>query len=117
MLIGGVISLAFSYGFESQPIKTLSWQGTAALIYLTIIGSCLAFIAYSYLATRAKPALSESFAFVNPMIAIAIDVAVLNHLPCTQELFAMFFVLLSVIFVILGSIDVSVSGVATEKLC
>ena len=65
-----------SYGTvagESIPAhpSTKSWL---ALIYLIGPGSLIAFVAYSYLLRTVRPVLATSYAFVNPIVAVALGV-------------------------------------------
>jgi len=75
MLCGGVqlfvISLVMQEGLPQQ----MTFWPTAAWIYQIIAGSIIAFSAYLYLLKHARPALATSYAFVNPVIAVALGVA------------------------------------------
>ncbi len=53
----------------------MTFWPTAAWIYQIIAGSIIAFSAYLYLLKHARPALATSYAFVNPVIAVALGVA------------------------------------------
>ena len=44
----------------------------SALAYLAIIGSIIAFTAYIYLLKTVRPALSTSYAYVNPLVAVVL---------------------------------------------
>ena len=44
------------------------------MLYLTTFGSLLAFSAYAYLLRVVRPALATSYAYVNPIVAIALGV-------------------------------------------
>jgi len=46
-----------------------------ALAYLAIMGSLVAFTAYIYLLKTVRPALSTSYAYVNPIVAVALGVS------------------------------------------
>jgi drug/metabolite transporter (DMT)-like permease len=43
-----------------------------ALAYLTVMGSIVAFTAYVYLLQTVRPALATSYAYVNPVVAVAL---------------------------------------------
>ncbi|MDJ0954269.1 MAG: drug/metabolite exporter YedA [Acidimicrobiia bacterium] len=45
-----------------------------ALAYLTVMGSIVAFAAYVYLLEAVRPALATSYAYVNPVVAVALGV-------------------------------------------
>ena len=44
--------------------------GTAALLYLAVFGSIVAFSAYLWLLNHVRPALASSYAYVNPPVAV-----------------------------------------------
>lgn len=51
-----------------------SAEAFATLAYLAVFGSMLAFSAYMYLNAHTTPALATSYAYVNPVIAVALGV-------------------------------------------
>ncbi|HVR80289.1 MAG TPA: drug/metabolite exporter YedA [Acidimicrobiia bacterium] len=55
----------------TEPPTTVAW---IALGYLAIMGSLVAFTAYIYLLKTVRPALSTSYAYVNPIVAVALGV-------------------------------------------
>jgi drug/metabolite transporter (DMT)-like permease len=55
----------------TEPPTTAAW---IALGYLAIMGSLVAFTAYIYLLKTVRPALSTSYAYVNPIVAVALGV-------------------------------------------
>lgn len=48
-----------------------AWMGLA---YLTVFGSIIAFSAYMYLLDTVRPALATSYAYVNPVVAVALGI-------------------------------------------
>lgn len=48
----------------------VSWQSAVALVYLTLIGSLVAFTAYIWLLRNTTPARATSYAYVNPVVAV-----------------------------------------------
>jgi drug/metabolite transporter (DMT)-like permease len=56
-------------GFE---ITRVSLSSCLALVYLLIFGSLIAFTAYSWLLKNARPAMVATYAYVNPVIAVAL---------------------------------------------
>jgi drug/metabolite transporter (DMT)-like permease len=50
-------------------------RACAALAYLCIFGSLLGFSAYNYLLANTRPAVATSYAYVNPVIAVVLGVA------------------------------------------
>lgn len=54
--------------------ETPTTRAWIALGYLAIMGSLVAFTAYIYLLKTVRPALSTSYAYVNPVVAVALGV-------------------------------------------
>ena len=69
MLVGGVTLLVLS-PLAGEPLD-MQWtpQATAAFLWLTLMSSCLAYSAFSFLALNTAPVVAGSYAFVNPCIA------------------------------------------------
>ncbi len=71
MLVGGTIALVLAWlSGESLPTGSLDSRAVLAFFYLVLVGSVVAFSAYSYLLRNARPSLATSYAYVNPGIAI-----------------------------------------------
>lgn len=79
MLSGGVIALIWSVaagelrGFHLGAVTPASWW---ALGYLLLVGSFLAYPVYLYLLRTAPVSLVSTYAFVNPVVAVLLGVAV-----------------------------------------
>jgi drug/metabolite transporter (DMT)-like permease len=67
----GFAVLSVLKGEELQPP---SLRSVAAVAYLVVVGSIIAFSAYLYLLGRVRPALAVSYAYVNPVIAVVLGV-------------------------------------------
>lgn len=78
MLTGGAVLLAAALMRGDRPRPELPHAALAAVLYLALFGSVLAYSAYGYLLQHASPALSTSYAFVNPAIAVLLGV-LLGH--------------------------------------
>jgi drug/metabolite transporter (DMT)-like permease len=74
MLAGGLVllPLALVQGFDPGDVSRASWAGLA---YLVVFGSLLGFTAYSWLLGHAPIGLVATYAFVNPVVAIALGIA------------------------------------------
>jgi drug/metabolite transporter (DMT)-like permease len=76
MLIGGVF-VTFMGLILGQRITSLpTMQSLLALFYLITFGSLIAFSAYGYVLRRVSPALATSYAYVNPIVAVCLGVAI-----------------------------------------
>jgi drug/metabolite transporter (DMT)-like permease len=82
MLIGGVFLLAIGlavtnpHDLDPSTFSARSWLG---LIYLIVFGSILGYSAYVWLLANAPIGLVSTYAYVNPVIAIALGVIVLGE--------------------------------------
>jgi len=73
MLTGGLMLLVSSTAAgELHPFPRLSFEAGAALLYLIVAGSLLAFTAYIWLLGRMSATKVASYAYVNPVVALAI---------------------------------------------
>jgi drug/metabolite transporter (DMT)-like permease len=102
MLAGGV--LLFIVGFATGEHMT-SMPGPrplAAMAYLIIGGSLIAFSAYGYLLRNVRPALATSYAYVNPLVAVGLGVALAGEQITMIGVLAMLTILSGVGLVSLG---------------
>ena len=69
MLMGGIGLLILST-LAGEP-SSMQWtpQGTAAFLWLTLMSSCLAYSAFTFLTLNTAPVVVGSYAYVNPCIA------------------------------------------------
>jgi drug/metabolite transporter (DMT)-like permease len=69
MFLGGVMMTAAGLALGEQHEWHWSAPGLAAMAYLTVASSCLAYTAYSWLARNTTPAMVGTYSYVNPAIA------------------------------------------------
>lgn len=55
------------------------WQSAAAWAYLVVFGSITGFTAYSWLLAHTRPAVAMSYAYVNPVMAVALGALLGNE--------------------------------------
>lgn len=81
MLLGGAGLLTVA-ALSGEPMN-MQWtpQGTAAFLWLTLMSSCLAYSAFSFLTLNTAPVVVGSYAYVNPCVA-----ALLGWLALAEEL-------------------------------
>ena len=103
MLCGGVLLMALAVATGEQPpawplmpVPTLAW------LYLVVFGSIVAFCAYMYLLAHASAAVATSYAFVNPVIALLLGVAIGAERVTPWEWTATGVVLTGVILIFFG---------------
>ncbi|MBC3926858.1 drug/metabolite exporter YedA [Undibacterium sp. CY21W] len=74
MLIGGLFLVIVSLLKGESMTGPVTAEALAAWAYLVIAGSLLAFTAYMYLLSKVSTGLAASYAYVNPVIAVALGV-------------------------------------------
>ena len=105
MLVGGLG--AFVVGFVAgEPhrldLAAVSLRSIAALAYLTVLGSIVAFTAYNFLVTAEAPARVSTYAYVNPVIAVLLGALVAGE-PLTPRIgVATVVIVTAVVLVIAG---------------
>ena len=102
MLCGGAVLMLISLVLGEQ----FSWppepRAAAAWAYLVVFGSLIAFSAYLYLLGHASPAMATSYAFVNPVIALLLGVALANEAVTAGEWLACGVILFGVFLIFRG---------------
>lgn len=74
MLSGGAI-LALASAARGEAVTVPPARAAWALVYLIVLGSLLAYSALGWLLKHTRPALATSYAYVNPVIALALGAA------------------------------------------
>jgi len=85
MLLGGVMLTAF--GIAAGEVAQWHWSkpGLMAMVYLTLLSSCLAYTAFAWLAKNTTPAMAGTYSYVNPAIAAVLGWWLLDeHLGAHQ---------------------------------
>ena len=102
MLCGGAVLMVISLSLGEQPSWPPQPKAFAAWAYLVVFGSLVAFSAYLYLLANASPALATSYAFVNPVIALALGVALGGEVVSGGEWLACGVILMGVMLIFLS---------------
>lgn len=85
MVCGGAILALSGLALGERPGDAiLTTQNVGSWAYLVVFGSILAFTAYSWLLRHVEPAKVGTYAFVNPVVAVALG-ALLAHEPLTAK--------------------------------
>ncbi|WP_437605936.1 drug/metabolite exporter YedA [Sorangium sp. So ce834] len=74
MLAGGAVMLGISALAGERLAAPPSARSLLALGYLAVFGSIVALSAYAFLLRRTRPAIATSYAYVNPIVAIALGI-------------------------------------------
>lgn len=75
MLLAGVIMVVVALFRGERLTQPISGASLAALCYLILFGSLIGFSAYGFLLQRTRPLVATSYAYVNPLVALAIGAA------------------------------------------
>jgi drug/metabolite transporter (DMT)-like permease len=90
LVVGGAVA------GESVDFGAFSAKSIAAFLYLVLIGSIVAFTAYSWLLTHAPISKVSTYAYVNPVIAVLLGAVFLSEDVAVATLAGMVLVLASV---------------------
>ncbi|MFN8587592.1 MAG: EamA family transporter [Candidatus Eisenbacteria bacterium] len=102
MLAGGACVLVLSAAlgeFGRVRLAEVPAHSWAALLYLVAFGSVVGFTAYLYLLRVAPPAIVSTYAFVNPVVAMALGWAVAGEALTSRTLVAAAVVLVAVVLI------------------
>ncbi|MGQ2964334.1 drug/metabolite exporter YedA [Methylophilus sp.] len=94
MLCGGLIALLFSAAFGEQWPTDITGRSWAAIAFLIVLGSMVAFSAYHWLLHNVRPMVASSNTFVNPIVAFVVGV-----LFAAEQIHVMEYIALAVILV------------------
>ncbi|HLU67949.1 MAG TPA: drug/metabolite exporter YedA [Kofleriaceae bacterium] len=76
MLAGGAAAIAVGLAIGERMTALPGAVPILAVAYLVVFGSLVGFTAYSWLLAHTRPVLATSYAFVNPIIAVALGTVV-----------------------------------------
>ncbi|MGE5244139.1 MAG: EamA family transporter [Betaproteobacteria bacterium] len=105
LFAGGVLLLALSWGahemgrFHPGAVRSAS---VAALVYLVVFGSIVAFSAYAWLLRNAPPWRVGTYAYVNPLIAVTLGAGFAGETITTTIVVAALVIAASVALVLLS---------------
>lgn len=102
MLAGGVVLMALSALLREQPGWPIDPLALASWVYLVIAGSLVAFSAFMVLLQRTPTAVSSSYAYVNPVIALVLGVTLGGETVHAGEWLAAALVTASVVLMLRG---------------
>ena len=101
MVLGGL--WMFVFGVATGETARWRWHpdGLAALVYLALFGSAVAYSAYTWLLKRVPADRVATYAYVNPAVAAVLGWAVLGEALTSTQVAGMLVVLLGVALVTL----------------
>jgi drug/metabolite transporter (DMT)-like permease len=102
MIGGGALVLLCSLAMGEHIVAIPTWRSLGAVLYLAVVGSLVGFTAYMYLLGKVRPSLATSYAYVNPIIAVALGVWFAQEKITLIEIAAMIVILAGVVLVVAG---------------
>jgi len=113
MLAGGMVLLivaaAIGEPAHADP-ATFSTASLAAMAYLVVFGSLVAFSAYTWLLQHTSVSVVSTYAYVNPVVAVALGAVVLGEAVTPSMLIGAAIILAAVAFIVSRSAARSASG-------
>lgn len=102
MLAGGAASFIIAFALGERLDRPILPESVVALAYLTIVGSLIAFSAYMIVIKNLRPALASTYAYVNPVVAIGLGVALRGEMISAGALAAIGIILGAVVVMTLA---------------
>ena len=99
MLAGGAVLLLASLLSGERLQQWPTPAGWAALAYLVVFGSIIAFSAYLYLLITVRPAAASSYAYVNPPVAVLLGIVFAGEQIGDVEWLAMAVIIAAVLLI------------------
>jgi drug/metabolite transporter (DMT)-like permease len=82
MFTAGLVLVVFSMIHGEHLPAVVPGRAIAAIAYLIVFGSLVAYTAYLYLLAHTPVTVASSYAYINPLVALALGAALYNeHLP------------------------------------
>ncbi|SCB62237.1 EamA-like transporter family protein [Rhizobium aethiopicum] len=120
-LIGGGGLLLSALFFEPEAAASLmtpwSWQAVASWVFLVLFGSLIGYSIYLQLIRDIGPARAGSFAFVSPIVAVAVGVVIAGETLTAAGMFGMMLMLLASAICLYGREDTSRTAEPTMSRC
>lgn len=102
MLVGGAGMLLIGLvrgEFTQLAASSVSLRSALSIVYLAGFGSIVAFSAYKWLLSRVAPAVVGTYAFVNPVVAVALGWAFASEQLSARTLLAMLVIVGAVVMI------------------
>lgn len=99
MVITGLVMTSLGLALGDASRWHWSASGIAALLYLAVLGSCLAYGAYFWLVHQVTPAQLGTYAYVNPAVAVLLGWLILDEHLLRSQVMGTAVILLGVVLV------------------
>jgi drug/metabolite transporter (DMT)-like permease len=101
----GIFNLGLAAAAGSLHRAVWTWQGFGAIVYLSVFGSLFGLVAFTYLLQNVAVTKVATYAFVNPVIAVLLGVAILHERLAPAELLGMAVIVCAVAMVIYSRVN------------
>jgi drug/metabolite transporter (DMT)-like permease len=102
MVAAGIINLVGGFVLKEQQnfiLKNISWESAGALIYLIVMGSLVAYMAYVWLLSIRPASLVGTYAYVNPVVAVFLGWLIADEHVNTQKIIGLAVVIAGLVIV------------------
>jgi drug/metabolite transporter (DMT)-like permease len=80
MVISGIVLYSFSSATgRAVPVLSVPWQSWAAIAYLVVFGSLIAFVCYLYALQHLPTEQASIYAYINPIVAVILGSVVFDE--------------------------------------
>lgn len=109
MLVGGLALLLVSAVQGETWPQNISQKSWAAMLFLIVLGSLVAYSAYQYLLKTVRPLVASSNTFVNPVVAFGVGIWLADEHVTRMEFIALAVILVGVFLVLSATQKTDVS--------
>ncbi len=99
MFAAGFLNVTLATLFWQWPHAVWNWQSVSAIGYLVLFGSLLGFSCYIWLLAHVSVAKVSTYAYMNPLVAVAMGALILHERLEITEYVGMIFILIAVALV------------------
>jgi drug/metabolite transporter (DMT)-like permease len=101
----GIFNAVVAVGSGGLRRAVWTWPGLGAIVYLSIFGSLVGLVAFTYLLQNVAVTKVSTYAFVNPMIAVLIGAVFLHEHLAKTEVVGMGVIVCAVAMVVYSRVD------------
>ena len=110
----GIFNALVAVGSGGLHRAVWTWTGLGAIVYLSIFGSLVGLVAFTYLLQNVAVTKVSTYAFVNPMIAVLLGVLFLHEHLAKTEVAGMGVIVCAVAMVVYSRVDRSKRSAAMD---
>lgn len=99
MLFSGIMFCILGFSMGEQHQWVWSTNAIGSVLYLAILGSCLAYSAYHWLIHEVTPSVLGTYAYINPVVAVLLGWLILDETLSGTQFVSMLIIVSSVIVV------------------